>query len=595
MPYIEQLRTGGLQLLRAYAASPMCGTSRYTTLTGRYASRAASGRSYNRGEDISYVKILNTKLADYGDSRRRRMNTDDNDDNDDAGGGVEDGLDCSQHNLAQVLKSNGYRTGVVGKWHLGDNVRANGSTAATSTSTTTDNDTAAYDYTRIQNQIRQCGFDAAEAIYHENLSSDWTQGGTFTHNMEHLTIRAMEFIDAAVTDGIDFFLYFNPTAPHESGNVFEALTKHSCRDTVEGRLAADPIIPGMTDTDGGCTAYRQSILRRADGDASNAVLGAIWTDDAVGALIRHLQSHSIWDDTLVVFQMDHGKEGKGSLYEPGVRIAQFVHYPTAITPGTTYAGLVSTIDVAPTLLDYAGVAAAYEMDGISWRERPAELTDRCLVTEDDYDRAIICHCAKYLEIGKVGDSNTYRRGQREGLVYEDESAFDLCKDDGDGNRHYVTSPNASRETKTVEVVDDLVAMLECHYTMTDPNVPPRYGICDSLLFRQGFPAILSSTSSSSGGGADDGGQVPVIAPPNNNNKVAADTEDDNSAHQYPPIETDDEILLSFATSEQAKEAEAFAISSAPRTTTTTTTGLAVYGASSWLAAAFVLSSYGLLC
>jgi hypothetical protein len=393
----------------------------------------------------------------------------------------------------------------------------------------------------------------------------------------------------------DFFLYFNPTAPHESGNVYEALTEYDCRDTVEGRLDDEPFIPGMTNIEGGCTAYRQTILERAGGDTSNAVLGAIWVDDAVGALLLHLETLQLLDDTLIVFQMDHGKEGKGSLYEPGVRIAQFVHYPTAITPGTTYAGLVSTIDVAPTLLDYAGVAAAYEMDGISWRERPAELTDRCLVTEDDYDRAIICHCAKYFEIGKVGDSNTYRRGQREGLVYEDESAFDLCKDDGDGNRHYVTSPNASRETKAVEVVDDLVAMLECHYTMTDPNVPPRYGICDSLLFRQGFPAILSSTSSSSGGGADDGGQVPVIAPPNNNNKVAADTEDDNSAHQYPPIETDDEILLSFATSEQAKEAEAFAISSAPRTTTTTTTGLAVYGASSWLAAAFVLSSYGLLC
>jgi arylsulfatase A-like enzyme len=489
MPYIEQLRTGGLQLLRAYAASPMCGTSRYTTLTGRYASRAASGRSYNRGEDISYVKILNTKLADYGDSRRRRMNTDDNDDNDDAGGGVEDGLDCSQHNLAQVLKSNGYRTGVVGKWHLGDNVRANGSTAATSTSTTTDNDTAAYDYTRIQNQIRQCGFDAAEAIYHENLSSDWTQGGTFTHNMEHLTIRAMEFIDAAVTDGIDFFLYFNPTAPHESGNVFEALTKHSCRDTVEGRLAADPIIPGMTDTDGGCTAYRQSILRRADGDASNAVLGAIWTDDAVGALIRHLQSHSIWDDTLVVFQMDHGKEGKGSLYEPGVRIAQFVHYPAAIAPGTTYDGLVSTIDVAPTLLDYAGIAPAYEMDGLSWKSRLAVATAdrprRCLVTEDDHDRAIICPCQKYLEIGDREDSGTVRRGTNFGLIHNDESAFDLCSDDDDDDL-YVTSPSTSREgVGLVRPHPALVAMLECHYKMTDPNITPRYGLCDSLLLAGG--------------------------------------------------------------------------------------------------------------
>jgi arylsulfatase A-like enzyme len=36
------------------------------------------------------------------------------------------------------------------------------------------------------------------------------------------------------------------------------------------------------------------------------------------------------DKTSILFQMDHGVEGKGSLFETGARIAQFIHYPVAI-------------------------------------------------------------------------------------------------------------------------------------------------------------------------------------------------------------------------------------------------------------------------
>jgi choline-sulfatase len=489
LPHLNRLRRNGIQLLRAYASSPMCGTSRYTTITGRYASRAASSRVYNHREnnnnDISYVKILTTKLADY--------------DNTDEDTGVDDGLDCSRHNLAQVLRRHGYRTGVVGKWHLGVTTDSDSTTSTSSTTSSTTTTTSSYNYEAVQADIKTCGFDTAEAIYHENLSGDWTNNGAFTHNMEHLTIKAIEFMDDAVAADQDFFLYFNPTAPHESGNVYEALTQSRCTDTVEGVLATEPYIPTMTDIAGGCSAYRQGIIERAGGDISNAVLGAIWTDDAVGALLYHLETKlEMLHDTLIVFQMDHGKEGKGSLYEPGVRIAQFVHYPAVIAAGSTYAGLVSTIDVAPTLLDYAGVTGSgtnhYPMDGKSWKDlisnnnstssTTSNHNNRCIVTEDDYDRAVICQCEKYLEIGDRADSGTVRRGAKHGLlISQDESAFNLCDDD---TSSYVTSPSESRET-VVGIVEPpdaaLVAMLECHNRMTDPNVTPQYGLCDSLLFR----------------------------------------------------------------------------------------------------------------
>ena len=91
------LRSNGLEMARAYTASPKCGTSRYSTLTGRYPSRSSYGREINIGQTVSNAVIKYVKLQDEP---------------------IVDGQDCSRGNLAALLGSDGYRTGMVGKWHL---------------------------------------------------------------------------------------------------------------------------------------------------------------------------------------------------------------------------------------------------------------------------------------------------------------------------------------------------------------------------------------------------------------------------------------------------------------------------------------------
>ena len=467
VPNINRIRNQGLEMTNAYAASTMCGTSRYSTLTGRLPSRSSYGRSMDQSSPLFLrdVIIPKTKLEDVS--------------------GVEDSKDCSANNLAAVLKQNGYSTGVVGKWHLeADSKDAN----------------ALYNnYGRVQENVRRCGFDFAEAIYRENLGGDknWNvDGGIVTHNMEHITAEAIRFIQESVNRGqskkterdttgatlnIDtdtdnpFFLYFNPTVPHSSGDVTDALSNGNCRETVQGRLSEDPKVPyGMTASYDSCRQYRRTVLDRAaaaatgSSDESNDQdkwAGAVWVDDAIGSLFETLEALDILSNTLILFQLDHGVDAKGTLFEGGSRIVQFIHYPDQIQVGgseeaTTqqqegwkFDGLVSTIDVAPTLMDLAGVPVTpptedgdengnkqnnpvkhrYGMDGKSWfsdmiaantgaieinsSQQQQQLArqgrihnnyfdKRCLFLEEGLDRAVRCGCYKYIYISDTFDGRT---------------------------------------------------------------------------------------------------------------------------------------------------------------------------------------------
>jgi hypothetical protein len=75
-------------------------------------------------------------------------------------------------------------------------------------------------------------------------------------------------------------MYFNPTVPHSSNDVGEALLNFNCTDTADGTLEAE-----MTEAYISCEAYRQSIYLRSDSEED---YGPIWLDDGVGALLTAL-------------------------------------------------------------------------------------------------------------------------------------------------------------------------------------------------------------------------------------------------------------------------------------------------------------------
>jgi uncharacterized sulfatase len=158
-----------------------------------------------------------------------------------------------------------------------------------------------------------------------------------------------EFIDAHADQ--PFFLWFAPMLPHVPHNAPSKYRRHYA-----GRgLAASAI------------AYYANITR---------------FDDLVGELISYLEGAGLRKRTLVVYLADNGweqephkaiprmmggKRGKGSLYEMGVRTPVVFSWPGVVPGGVLSDAFVSTVDLFPTLLDYAGAPQRSERPGRSLR------------------------------------------------------------------------------------------------------------------------------------------------------------------------------------------------------------------------------------
>jgi N-acetylglucosamine-6-sulfatase len=104
-------------------------------------------------------------------------------------------------------------------------------------------------------------------------------------------------------------------------------------------------------------------------DYSRTLMGV---DDSVGALLNELEERKLLQDTLIVYMGDngfqfgeHGLIDKRTMYEASIRVPMMAHCPDLFQPGTKVDGMALNLDIAPTLLEAAGVAAPAQMHGRS--------------------------------------------------------------------------------------------------------------------------------------------------------------------------------------------------------------------------------------
>jgi arylsulfatase A-like enzyme len=306
-PNIDRLSTEGIRFTNFLATQAVCTSSRVALLTGCYPNRLGLG-----GTALG----PNSKI----------------------------GLSTDEQTLGTLLKEAGYRTGVVGKWHLGDAPKflppAHG--FAESMITPYSNDMWPRGYGR--------GDEGSNDKYPElprivngvlmGHTRDWVDMDAMTSSQG---LRAVRFIRTNANKPRPFFLYLATSMPHTPlGAAKEFKGKHA-------------------------TPYADTL---AD------------LDHAVGAVMRTLREKKVDQETLVIFTSDNGpwlnfgrhagsagpfREGKGTTFEGGVRVPFIVRWPGVVKPGGETDALTANIDVVPTLLAAAEASAPKnEIDGISF-------------------------------------------------------------------------------------------------------------------------------------------------------------------------------------------------------------------------------------
>jgi len=224
------------------------------------------------------------------------------------------------------------------------------------------------------------GFDYAASIYHNNPDGNGPRA-LAVHNLDWIAKGALDFIDEN-KDG-PFFLYFASTVPH-GPTVKERSWGADRRITADGIMDEPVSVLGNSED-------LPKRLRKAGIDQPGRE-NILWLDDAVGAIIKRIEKHGLDDNTIIFFFTDHGQDAKGTIYQGGVSDPSIVWRKGGFPCGSVNNALVSNIDFAPTILDYAGRSSSgIDFDGRSFRpvlEAKAEEIHDSLYFEMGYTRGV---------------------------------------------------------------------------------------------------------------------------------------------------------------------------------------------------------------
>jgi len=344
-PNIDSIASEGIRFANGNVPHSVCSPSRYAILTGRYYDN-------NFGPE---------RMAQYP---RGTASCIDND--------IyleKDGL-----NLPSILQKNGYATGLVGKFHLTGHEdfknsktwAASGLQAYPENAKASDPEVSAKmkaNHEIWRKKIAPFGFDYVNGVYAANLRELYLDEAN-AHNVEWTADAAIRFIDEQATTDRPFFLYVATTYPHgpapeglKDGKYIHSLDA-DVRATGEGWV-----------TDRDLTRFTPSRESYKAAAATGRERTAAWWDGAVGAIIQELKKTGAYENTIIVYQSDHGgpRNGKTTLYETGVQVPSLMQWPAKEVEGVVYPHVTSSVDITPTILDCAGVQVpqTMHMDGVS--------------------------------------------------------------------------------------------------------------------------------------------------------------------------------------------------------------------------------------
>lgn len=305
-PHLDRLRREGVELTRFYV-SPVCSLTRASLLTGRYSYR---------------TRVVDTYIG------RAQM-------------------DPGEATLAEVLGRAGYRCGIFGKWHLGDNAPLRARDQGFHTSL----------LHRGGGIGQPSDPPGGNSYFDPVLFRDDQPVKTKGFCSDVFTDAALEFIEAN-REG-PFFAYLAFNAPHVPLEAPAELLKSYLAQLNE-------IERPQTDAE----------RRRVETTARvYAMIANI--DSNVGRVVAKLQELDLDRRTLVIFLTDNGPQQprfnaglrglKGSVYEGGIRVPFVARLPGRLPEGRVVNVPAAHIDLLPTVLEACGVQPGQEppLDGRS--------------------------------------------------------------------------------------------------------------------------------------------------------------------------------------------------------------------------------------
>lgn len=334
-PHIDSLAQRGIRFKQAYVASPICSPSRAAIMTGKHPAR------------LHLTNFLVGERTDPSSPVKPAP-------------WAKEGLSGSEVTLAELMKKQGYATGMVGKWHLGSK---EGQTPAHQ----------GFDYDRV---ISKNGLDyynytitaRNETVFEDNGASYLT---------DKLTDYGVEFIEQ--NKDRPFFLYMAYSAPHvmiipRGDKLRKYLLEYNKYEQKHNpdyvsTVASGPGIP-MDEYRARFNPYYAAMLESMD--------------DGVGRIMEKLNALGLDENTIVVFTSDNGGVGlpelgpvptrldplrmwKGHMYEGGVRVPLIASWPGRIQANSTTDQYITGTDHLPTFMELLNVdQLPPQMDGRSY-------------------------------------------------------------------------------------------------------------------------------------------------------------------------------------------------------------------------------------
>jgi arylsulfatase A-like enzyme len=466
-PNMTRLAKQGMRFTQAYA-QPLCSPTRASLLTGQHSARhgvtSATGHlpPQPAGQDFLPPSAPPDRPLLMPESRNY--------------------LEPSHYTLAEALRDAGYRTGHFGKWHLGLTQphwpEQQGFEVAFHCEPSAGPPNAYFS----PYSVAAPGADAPKVKSARQVVGTITDGPKGEYITDRLTDEALKFIAASRRERRPFFLNLWHYGVHGPWGHKESLTA--------------------------------ALAQRTDprGVQGNAVMASMLksVDESLGRILDQLDDLQLAENTIIIFTSDNGgnthsmtkadgkasrqsegnptiasyrkwagfkpptsnaplRDGKGRLYEGGVRVPLMVRWPGRISAGSTSDAIVGCVDLYPTVLAMAGLPAdsRQRMDGVSYAS--------ILLGTGELNRDAYFIWFPHLVPGvavRQGDWKLIRRFEERPDEYEGtHELFNLRDDLGEATNLAGTMPDKVKELDAL--IDAFVKDTRALYPRPNPAFQPR--------------------------------------------------------------------------------------------------------------------------